>query len=139
MPVTGDGRDLGGMDVEMFRAKFLWQPNDNYSAQLSLEWFDEDSDSPPGINETPQDGVDSQGIFRSFLFNAIGFPGIQTTCAGRGDDCIFETGVSFRNDGLQMEKGHRTDKFTMLFDQLLAILTQCCLRSRIFLHVRQSK
>ncbi len=117
LPVNGDGRDLGSMDVEMFRAKFLWQPTDNYSALLSLEFFDEDSDSPPAVNETPQDGLDSQGIFRGFLFNTLGFPGIQTTCAGRGDDCIFETGVSFRDDGLQMEKGHRTDKFQVLLEQ----------------------
>lgn len=117
LPVNGDGRDLGGVDVQMLRTKLLWEPTDNYKAQLSLEWFDEDSPSPPGINETPVDGLDSQGIFRSFLFNALGFPGIQTTCKGRGDDCIYETGVSFRGDGLNMEKGHRTDKFTVVLEQ----------------------
>ena len=117
LPVTGDGRDLGGTEVEVIRGKLLWEPTDNYSAQLSVEWFDDDSESPPGINETPTDGLDSQGIFRSFLFNALGFPGIQTTCQGRGDDCIYETGVSFRGDGLRMEQGHRTDKTTIVLEQ----------------------
>ena len=37
LPVNGDGRDLGGTEVEMFRAKLLWEPTDNYSAQLSVE------------------------------------------------------------------------------------------------------
>lgn len=117
LPVNGDGRELGGTEVELFRGKLLWEPNDNYSAQLSLEWFEDTSESPPAVNETPVDGVDSQGIFRSFLFNALGFPGVQTTCRGRSDDCVFHTGVSFRGDGLRMEQGHRTDKFTLVLEQ----------------------
>ena len=121
LPVEGDGRDLGGVDVELFRGKLLWEPSDNYSALLSIEYFDENSPSPPSINETPLDGLDSQGIFRGFLFNAIGFPGIQTTCAGRGDNCIYETGVSFRGDGLKMEEGHRTEKTTILLEQSLDV------------------
>ena len=117
LPVNGDGRGLGGSDVELFRAKLLWEPTERYSAQLSVEIFDDDSETPPAVNETPVDGLDSQGIFRSFLFNAIGFPGIQTTCRGRGDDCIYSTGVSFRGDGLRMEEGHRTDKTTVILEQ----------------------
>lgn len=117
LPVDGDGRDLGGTDTEVLRGKLLWQPTDNYSAQLSVELFEDNAESPPAVNETPRDGVDSAGIFRSFLFNALGFPGIQTTCAGRGDDCIYETGVSFRGDGLRMEEGHRTDKITVVLEQ----------------------
>jgi len=121
LPVNGDGRELGGTDVEVFRGKFLFEPTDIYSAQLSLEWFDDDSESPPAVNETPVDGVDSQGIPRSFLFNAIGFPGIQTTCAGQGESCLFHTGVSFRGDGLRMEEGHRTNKFTAILEQNLEL------------------
>lgn len=121
LPVNGDGRDLGGTDVEVVRGKLLFEPNDNYSALLSVEWFDDSADSPPGVNETPVDGLDSQGIQRSFLFNALGFPGIQTTCAGRGDDCKYETGVSFRGDGLRMEEGHRTEKITAVLEQSLDV------------------
>lgn len=117
LPVNGDGRDLGGTDVEVVRAKLLFEPTDNYSAFLSVEWFEDNADSPPAVNETPLDGLDSQGIFRGFLFNALGFPGIQTTCAGRGDDCKYETGVSHRGDGLRMEEGHRTEKVTVVFEQ----------------------
>ena len=69
------------------------------------------------MNETPLDGPDSQGIARSFLFNALGFPGIQTTCAGQGENCLFHTGVSYRGDGLRMEDGHRTDKLTVVLEQ----------------------
>jgi len=117
LPVNGDGRDLNGTDVELFRGKLLWEPTDNYSAQLSVEYFDDESETPPAVNETPRNGPDSTGIFREFLFNAAGFPGIQTTCAGQGDSCLYHTGVSFRGDGLRMEEGHRTEKITAILEQ----------------------
>lgn len=124
LAVNGDGRDLGGTEVFFMRGKLLWEPTDTYSALVSVEYFQDSSDSPPAVNETPADGTDSQGIFRAFLFNPIGFPGIQQTCPNTTKsrkDCIFSTGVSFRGDGIRMEDGHRTDKFQLLIEQSLDV------------------
>ena len=111
LPVNGDGRNLDGTDIFYGRAKFLFTPSDNYEALLTVEISRDRSETPPAINETPLDGqLDRFGIPRAFLFNSIGFPGFQQTCPGGEDatqNCIFSTGVSFRDDGLRSERGHR--------------------------------
>ena len=123
LPVNGDGRNLGGTDVFYGRAKFLLTPSDNYEALLTIEMLRDRSPSPPAVNETPLDGqLDKFGIPREFLFNPIGFPGFQQTCPGGLDakqSCIFSTGVSFRDDGLRMERGHRMEVFGIYLNQQL--------------------
>ncbi len=123
LPVNGDGRSLDGTDVFYGRAKVLFTPSDNYEALLTFELLRDRSDTPPAINETPLDGqLDKFGIPREFLFNPIGFPGFQQTCPGgekAKQSCIFSTGVSFRDDGLRMERGHRMEVEGIYLDQEL--------------------
>lgn len=124
LPVVGDGRNLDGTDVFFGRGKILITPSDNYEAVLTFEILRDRSDTPPAVNETPANGqLDKFGIPRGFLFNAQGFPGIQQTCAQLNQQCIFSTGVSFRDDGLRMERGHRMEMELVSLDQELDLDT----------------
>lgn len=127
LPVNGDGRNLDGTDVFFGRGKILLTPSDTYEAVLTFEILRDRSDTPPAINETPADGqLDKFGIPRGFLFNPIGFPGFQQTCPGgekAKQACIFSTGVSFRDDGLRMERGHRMEMELVSLDQELDLDT----------------
>lgn len=111
LPVNGDGRNLGGRDVFYSKQKFLLSPTDNYEALLTFEFLRDRSETKPVVNGTTANGLDSFGVQRSFLVNALGFPGIPQTCGGVTQDCILSTGQSFRDDGLAMERGHRVDAF----------------------------
>lgn len=93
----GDGSRLGGKDVAAAKTKLLWQPNDRYEAYFLWELVRDRSDSPPGVNETPGG--------EGFLFDALGFPGIQT--AGHSDP--FSTGQTQQGAGINMRDGHRVD------------------------------
>ena len=75
----------------------LWQPNDNFEAYFILETVRDDSDSPPGVNETPAG--------EGFLFELLGFPGIQA--AGHTDP--FSTGMTQQGNGINIRDGHRVD------------------------------
>jgi iron complex outermembrane receptor protein len=88
-----------------------------YEAFLSFEYLDDNSPTRPVVNETPANGLDSFGVQRNFLLNTIGFPGIQQTCPELTQQCIFSTGLSFRGDGLQMERGQRTNAFGVTLNQ----------------------
>ena len=117
LPVNGDGRNLGGRDVFYTKQKFLITPTDNYEALLTFEFLRDRSPTKQVINETPANGLDSFGVQRNFLMNTVGFPGIQQTCAELTQDCIFSTGVSFRGDGIAMERGQRVDAFGVYLNQ----------------------
>ncbi|MGE0665075.1 MAG: TonB-dependent receptor [Sphingomonadales bacterium] len=137
LPVNGDGRHLGGTDVFFGRAKILFAPTDNYEIVIKGELLRDRSDSVPSVNETPLDGqIDAFGIPRSFLFNPIGFPGIQQTCAELTQKCILSTGVSFRNRGLRMEQGHRVDSELLSIQQTLDMDV---ITAELFLGYRKQK
>lgn len=122
LPVNGDGRDLNGRDALYAKFRVLWTPTDNYEALFTYEYMDDDSSSKSNVNETPANGTDSFGIPRSFLFNALGFPGISQTCAKPGSEsCVYSTGVSFRGDGLDMELGQRMDVDGFYLNQTITI------------------
>lgn len=93
--ICGDGADIGGDDITYARAKLLWQPQENFQALLQYEFLRDRSDTPPAINETPNDP--------RLVFNALGFPGIT------GGDPLDQAGVTLRDDGLRMQDGHRID------------------------------
>lgn len=116
LPANGDGRNLSGRDVFYSKQKFLYG-TDNYEALLTFEFLRDRSPTRVPINETPANGVDSFGIQRNFLFNTLGFPGILQTCAELTQECIFSTGVSGRNDGLQIARGNRVDAFGVYLEQ----------------------
>jgi iron complex outermembrane receptor protein len=90
----GTGGRLGGRDVIASKVKLLWQPNDSYSALLIGEVVRDESDSPPGVNES----VDTD------LLTALGFPGIQL--AGQGN--VFSTAITGNSD-IRMDAGHQVD------------------------------
>jgi iron complex outermembrane receptor protein len=90
----GTGGRLGGKDVIASKVKFLWQPNDAYSALLIGEVVRDRSDSPPGVNESTA----------TDLLTALGFPGIQL--AGQKD--VFSTAITGNSD-IKMDQGHKVD------------------------------
>ena len=96
-PTVGAGELLGGKDTFAAKSKLLWQPVDNFEAYFLWEVVRDDSDSPPGVNETPAG--------EGFLFPLIGFPGIQE--AGHSDP--FSTGVTQQGNGINIRDGHRVD------------------------------
>lgn len=67
--IPADGRGLGGTRYFSGRAKMLWEPDSDTNLMLTYEMLRDRGDSPPSVNESP----------RGFLFDTVGFPGIQTT------------------------------------------------------------
>lgn len=67
--VPGRGQRWGGSKYFSGRAKLLWEPTDDTNIMLTYELLRDRGESPPSVNETP----------RGFLFDVVGFPGIQTT------------------------------------------------------------
>jgi iron complex outermembrane receptor protein len=97
---TGAGEDLNGTDVWAGKIKALWQPNDRYEAYFIYEILRDDSDSPPGVNESEA----------AHVLPLLGFPSIQA--AGHGNE--LSTGVTQQciegnPEGLCMKDGHRVD------------------------------
>lgn len=122
LPVNGDGRAVNGRDAFYAKARFLWTPTENYEALFTYEHMDDDSPIKSNVNETPANGTDSLGIPRTFLFNALGFPGISQTCANpKSESCVYSTGVSFRADGLFTDQGQRMDVEGIYLNQKLTI------------------
>lgn len=71
-PITGipaNNQRLGGAKYFSGRAKLLWEPTSDTDIMLTYEILRDRGDSPPSVNETPP----------GFLFDVVGFPGIQTT------------------------------------------------------------
>ena len=94
---SGAGENLGGKDVFAAKTKALWQPNDNFEAYFIWEVVRDRSDSPAAVNETPGG--------EGFLFELLGFPGIQA--AGHSDP--FSTGMTQQGNGINIRDGHRVD------------------------------
>jgi iron complex outermembrane receptor protein len=93
----GAGEQLGGKEVLASKTKLLWQPNDRYEAYFIWEMVRDESDSPPGINETPEG--------EGFLLPLLGFPGIHEA----GNSNPFSTGMSMQGNGINIRDGHRVD------------------------------
>lgn len=68
---TWDDKDAGGQDLLAARAKLMWTPTDSFEALLSIEYIDDDSDTPMVINTTTDD--------KAFYFGAG-----QSAYPGRG-------------------------------------------------------
>jgi iron complex outermembrane receptor protein len=96
-PTKGAGEQLGGKEVLAAKSKILWQPNDRYEAYAIWEIVRDESDSPPGINETPAG--------EGFLLPLLGFPGIHEA----GHDNPFSTGMTMQGNGINIRDGHRVD------------------------------
>ena len=75
----GDNRPLGSPEYLSGRAKLLWEPSPDTDIMLTYEILRDRGGSPPSVNETPP----------GFLFDVLGFPGIQTTGASP-----FDTGTT---------------------------------------------
>lgn len=77
--LPGTGKRRSGSRYFSGRAKLLWEPTPDTDLMLTYEMLRDRGDSPPSVNETPA----------GFLFDVVGFPGIQTT--GKSP---FETGTT---------------------------------------------
>ncbi len=67
--LPGTGKRRSGSRYFSGRAKLLWEPTPDTNLMLTYEMLRDRGDSPPSVNETPA----------GFLFDVVGFPGIQTT------------------------------------------------------------
>ncbi len=96
--LVGNGDDIGGIDVLAAKLKFLWTPSENYSALLTFEHVDDNSDAPAAANDTPAG--------ESYAWGLFGFPGNDE--AGWNDP--FRTGQSdTRTPGIDIPGGHQVD------------------------------
>ena len=77
--IPGNGQRIGGTKFFNSRTKLLWEPGPDTDIMLSYEKLIDRADSPPSVNETPP----------GFLFDVLGFEGIQTTGASP-----FDTGTT---------------------------------------------
>lgn len=97
--LPADGRGLGGTRYFSDRSKLLWQPDSSASLMLTYELLRDRGDSPPSTNESPAGS----------LFNAVGFPGIQTT-----HQSPYDTGLTLCHGNATTNcpgtlRGHRID------------------------------
>ena len=77
--VPADNRRLGGTNYFSGRAKLLFEPTPQSNLLLTYEILRDRADTPPSVNESPP----------GFLFDVLGYPGIQTTGASP-----FDTGTT---------------------------------------------
>ncbi|MFS0735943.1 TonB-dependent receptor [Sphingomonas sp. 1P06PA] len=91
--VPGRGQRIGGSEYFSGRAKLLWEPGPDTSIMATYEILRDRGDSPPSVNETPP----------GFLFDVVGFPGIQTT-----GQSPFNTGTTLCR-GNAMDQGTTAD------------------------------
>ena len=98
---------MAAKTYSLLKQKLLWQPNDRYEAYFIWETVRDDSDSPPGVNETPA----GEGFFE-----LLGFPGIAA--AGHSDP--FSTGVTQQGNGINIRDGHRVDVDGFYLNQSLS-------------------
>jgi len=103
----GAGERLGGKEVLAAKTKLLWQPNERYEGYFIWEIVRDDSQSPPGVNETPPG--------EGFLLPLLGFPGIQEA----GHKNPFDTGMTQQGGAIRMRDGHRVDIDGFYFNQRL--------------------
>ncbi len=97
---VGSGEKLNNTDVFAGKLKLLWQPVDSYEAYFMFDYLDDNSGSPPGVNESESD----------MLLPLLGFPSVHEA----GLDDILSTGVTNQcvegnADGLCISAGHRVN------------------------------
>lgn len=97
-PSVGRGEDIGGKDVLAAKLKLAYEPNENFRADFTYEYVEDESDTVAATNETPSD--------EGYLFPLLGFPGIQA--GGWGDE--LDTGQSYgRYKPVDIPGGHQID------------------------------
>ncbi len=109
---VGSGEHLNGTDVFAGKVKLLWQPVDRYEAYFIFNYLDDNSGSPPGVNESES----------NMLLPLLGFPSVQD--AGLKD--ILSTGVTNQcvegnPDGLCITAGHRVSVKSYQLHQTLDV------------------
>lgn len=108
----GSGEHLNDTDVLAGKIKLLWQPAEKYEAYFMFDYLNDDSGSPPGVNESEP----------TMLLPLLGFPAIQAV----GHDNEFSTGVTNQcfegnPEGLCLTAGHRVDVQGYLLHQTLTL------------------
>ena len=95
---TINGDDAGGQDLLAGRAKLLFTPNENFDALLSIEWSEDESDTPMVLNTStaldPNGFYGSDGFYNGFGLGLPSYPGRGTGGPANvplGDP--FETGL----------------------------------------------
>ncbi|HEX7034190.1 MAG TPA: TonB-dependent receptor [Pseudomonadales bacterium] len=109
---VGSGENLNDTEVFAGKLKLLWQPTEKYEAYFMFDYLDDDSGSPPGINESEPD----------MLLPLLGFPSVQEA----GLDDILSTGVTNQcvegnPDGLCISAGHRVNVKGYMLHQTLEL------------------
>jgi iron complex outermembrane receptor protein len=109
---VGSGEKLNNTDVFATKLKVLFQPNEMYEAYFLFDWLDDNSGSPPGVNESEP----------FMLLPLLGFPSIQA--AGNHD--VLSTGVSNQcfegnKDGFCVADGHKVDVEGYMLHQTLTL------------------
>jgi len=109
---VGSGEHLNNTDVFAGKIKVLWQPVENYEAYFLFDYLDDNSGSPPGVNES-EPGMALPGL---------GFPSIQES----GHDNPLTTGITNQcfegnSKGLCVKAGHRTNVEGYLLHQTLTL------------------
>ena len=121
---VGSGEKLNNTDVLAGKVKVLWQPSEMYEAYFIADFLDDDSGTPPGVNESdctsPTVGEFLAG--RCMLLPMLGFPSIQA--AGHKDE--LSTGVTNQcfegnSDALCVKAGHRTSVEGYMLHQTLSL------------------
>jgi iron complex outermembrane receptor protein len=108
----GSGEKLNNTDVLAGKVKLLWQPVESYEAYLLFDFLDDNSGSPPGVNESEP----------TMLLPLLGFPAIQAV----GHSNVLSTGISNQcvegnSDGLCVKDGHRVDVQGYMLHQTLTL------------------
>jgi iron complex outermembrane receptor protein len=97
-PTVGNGNDIGGKDVLAGKFKLMWTPTDNFRAEFTYEYVEDESDTVAATNETPLD--------EGYVFPSLGFPGIAA--GGWGDE--LDTGQSYGSyKPVDIPNGHQID------------------------------
>jgi iron complex outermembrane receptor protein len=109
---VGSGEKLNDTDVFATKLKVLWQPNEMYEAYFLFDWLDDNSGSPPGVNESEP----------GMLLPLLGFDSIQAT----GHDDVLSTGVTNQcfegnKDGFCVADGHKVDVEGYMLHQTLTL------------------
>ncbi len=109
---VGSGEKINNTDVLAGKIKLLWQPIESYEAYFMFDYLNDDSGSPPGVNESEP----------TMLLPLIGFPSIHQA----GQKNVYSTGITNQcfegnPDGLCLTAGHRVDVEGYLLHQTLTL------------------
>ena len=109
---VGSGENLNNTDVFAGKIKVLFQPTENYEAYFLFDFLDDNSGTPPGVNESES----------NMLLPLLGFPSIQAA----GNKNVFSTGVTNQcpegnSNGLCVSAGHRVNVEGYMLQQTLTL------------------